>query len=209
MSSIKTDLKIHIIAVAFQRIGELKVFVQSLLNQSNNSWTLTIIHDGPNSEFDSAMHYYKDLAKGQIESFSTEKRYNDYGHSLREIGLKNVKSEYVLLTNADNYFIPKTIEYLIAALNENQADVVMFDMIHSHNNPGGRKLPPYSFFKTDYARGSIDVSAAIVKRELAEKAGFRDKTHDGDASYFEDVVRVNDGECISILKIPRVLLVHN
>lgn len=203
------DIKIHVIAVAFQRIGELKVFVQSLLNQSRNNWILTVIHDGPSDEFACIMSDFKNQAKNQIEYCSTDIRYNDYGHSLREIGLKNIRGDYVLLTNADNYLIPKAVEYLTLALNENKTDVVIFDMIHSHNNPGGRPQPPYCFFQTQYQRFSIDIGAAIVKRDLAEKAGFRDKTHDGDASYFEDVAKAKGEAGISVCKIPRVLFVHN
>ena len=201
--------KIHIIAVAYNRIGELKVFVQSLLNQSSKNWILTIIHDGPNQEFDRVMSEYKKIADEQIKFYSTDIRYNDYGHSLREIGLRSISGDYVLLTNADNYFIPKAIEYLTLALNEYEVDVIIFDMIHSHERPGGRLLPSYSFFSTKFERNSIDMGAAIVKRELAEKAGFRDKTYAGDATYFEDIIRAKDGKEVIISKIPRVLFVHN
>ena len=39
---------IDIIAVAFEKLGELKVFVQSWLNQTEKNWKLTVIHDGQN-----------------------------------------------------------------------------------------------------------------------------------------------------------------
>ena len=181
--------KIHILAVAYLRLGELKVFVQSILNQSSDDWFLTICHDGPNDEFNSIMENYVASGSNNIKFFHTETRFNDYGHTLHDLMLKEIKGEYVLLTNADNYFIPKAIEYLKNCINETNADVIIYDMIHSHNRPGGRLLPPYSFFETDFNRLSIDVSAAIVNETLAGKVGFRDKTHDGDATYFEDVLR--------------------
>jgi glycosyltransferase involved in cell wall biosynthesis len=199
--------KIHIIAVAYQRFGELKVFVQAILNQSSKDWYLTILHDGPSDEFEQIMQEYLDIAPGMIEYLFTDVRHNDYGHSLRDIGLKNIQGDYVLLSNADNYFIPKAIEYLINATVETNADIVIFDMIHSHNCPGGRSLPPYSYFETAYERRSIDVSSAIVKKNLAEKVGFRDKSFDGDATYFEDILRQKTN--IGLAKIPQVLLVHN
>lgn len=198
--------KIHIIAVAYQRFGELKVYVQAILNQSSKDWYLTILHDGPSDEFEQIMQEYLDISPGMIEYLSTDVRHNDYGHSLRDIGLKNIQGDYVLLTNADNY-IPKAIEYLINATIETNADIVIFDMIHSHNCPGGRPLPPYSYFETAYERRSIDVSSAIVKKNLAEQVGFRDKKFDGDATYFEDILRQKAN--IGLAKIPQVLLVHN
>lgn len=201
--------KIHVIAVAFEKLDELKVFVQSWINQTKDNWILTVIHDGPNEEFSSIMSGYKDECSARIEYVCTEKRFNDYGHSLRDIGLKNIKGEYVLLTNADNYFIPRAIEFINEVIFERQPEVVIFDMVHSHDRPGGRNIPAYSFFETKLERFSIDISSAIVKANLAEKAGFRDKTHDGDASYFEDVMKLKFPDGISYAKISRVLFVHN
>ena len=201
--------KIHIVAVAFKKLGELRVFVQSWINQTEDNWILTVIHDGPDEEFSSIMREYKDKCPTRIEHLCTEKRFNDYGHSLRDIALKNIKGEYVLLTNADNYFIPKAIEFINEAFINHQPEVVIFDMVHSHDRPGGRNLPAYSFFETKLERFSIDISSAIVKANLAEKAGFRDKTHDGDASYFEDVINLKFPDGPSISKIHRVLFVHN
>ena len=50
--------KIHILAVAYERFGEIKVFVQSILNQSSDDWLLTVCHDGPNDEFNRIMEEY-------------------------------------------------------------------------------------------------------------------------------------------------------
>jgi hypothetical protein len=193
--------KIHVIAVAYQKFGQLKVFVQSWLNQSQDNWILTVIHDGPNSEFDLIMTDFKQRAPEQILFFNTENRFNDYGHSLRELGLKNIKGDYVLLTNADNYFIPGAVEFVNEVFIAHSPDVVIFDMVHSHNLPGGRNLPAYSFFETSFERNSIDMSAAIIKSYLAEKAGFRDKTFAGDATYFEDVMKAKYPEPLSFVKI--------
>lgn len=197
------------IAVAYQKSGQLKVFVQSWLNQTSDNWTLTVIHDGPDAEFDSIMAAFADQSSGRIRYRNTPVRLDDYGHSLRELGLRNVSGDYVLLTNADNYYVPRAVEFLTLAVAKQWFDVVVFDMVHSHNRPGGRDLPPYSFFETAYARLSIDIGAAIVRTELARLAGFRDKTHDGDGSYFEDVARVRAPSELTVLKVRHVLYVHN
>jgi hypothetical protein len=201
--------KIHVIAVAFEKFGQLKVFLQSWLNQSQDNWCLTVIHDGPNPEFNLILQNYKSLAPEKIDFFNTKNRFNDYGHSLRELGLKNIQGDYVLLTNADNYFIPRAIEFINEIFIAHHPDVVIFDMVHSHKFPGGRNLPAYSFFETSFERESIDMSAAIVKSHLAEGAGFRDKTFAGDATYFEDVMKEKYPEPLSIAKIRRILFVHN
>jgi len=201
--------KVHVIAVAFENFGALKVFVQSWLNQTHENWTLTVIHDGPNEKFNLLMNDYKREAPEKIDYFNTALRFNDYGHSLREIGLKQIRGDYVLLTNADNYFIPKTIEYINEIFEQQTPDVVLYDMVHSHNRPGLRNQPAYSFFETNYSRENIDMSAAIVRASLAKKAGFRDKTFAGDATYFEDILRQKAPTPLIIAKIHRVFFVHN
>ncbi len=201
---------IEVIAVAYKRIGELRVFVQSWLNQSSDRWRLRVLHDGHDDEFVAVMEEYRALAPDQISYECSRERYNDYGHSLRELGLRTATGDYVLITNADNYYIPKAIEYLVeAVVNNNKPHVVMFDMIHSHFRAGARAQPSYAFFQTSYARGSIDMGSAIVRTRLARKAGFRDKSHDGDATYFEDVLRARAPKELQVCKLPRVLLVHN
>ncbi len=202
---------IDVVAVAFDRLNEIKVFVQSWINQTEKNWKLTIIHDGHNSDFMSLMESYHKIDPNRITFYCTEKRFNDYGHSLREIGLKNLEGDFVLITNADNYFIPKAVEFLNRAIVETkgEVDVVMFDMVHSHNRPGNRDLPPYFFFQVKYKRNFIDLSAAIVKNNLAAKVGFRDKSLAGDATYFEDIVESKYPEKLKCLKIPRILFVHN
>ena len=125
------------------------------------------------------------------------------------MGLHGIEGEYVMLTNADNYFIPRAMEFLNEAIGQHRPDVVLYDMIHSHNNPGTTNLPAYSYFQTKYERQCIDMSAAIVKSDLARAAGFSDKSHDADATYFENVARAKAPVALSVAKIHRVLFVHN
>ena len=76
-----------------------------------------------------------------------------------------------------------------------------------HINPGGRLGGPYTFFEVSYKPFSIDVSAAVVRSELAKSVGFRDKSHDGDQFYFKDLaIKKND---LSIIKLNNILFVHN
>ena len=109
------------------------------------------------------------------------------------MGIATASGDYLVLTNDDNYYVPKFIENRHRADPEDRhPDVVYFDMIHSHNKPGGRQQTPYCLFKTEYKRQNIDMGAAVVRTELARIAGFRDKSHDGDATYFEEVEKAQE-----------------
>ena len=203
---------VHVISVAHKRLPELRVFVQSWINQTSDDWSLTVIHDGPCQDFMDLMSE-ENYKHPSIKFFCTKSRYCDFGHSLREEGLKQSTGKYTILTNADNYFIPKAVELLSAKLEEPQKragdapDVIIFDMIHSHNNPGGRRQPLYNYFRVKYKPYCIDVSSAAVKTELAQAAGFRDKSHDGDQTYFRDISNLKNK--LIIAKVDSVLLVHN
>lgn len=59
--------KIHVIAVAFEKFNQLKVFVQSWINQTKDNWILTVMHDGPNEEFSLIMQGYKDECPTKID----------------------------------------------------------------------------------------------------------------------------------------------
>lgn len=202
---------IHIVAVAYEKFNHLTIFVQSVINQTADNWFLTVIHDGPNETFDSIMKAFQIRNPDRISFFHTDERYNDYGHTLREIGIRRAHGDYLLLTNADNYLIPRMIEFVNEPIESAvpAPDVVMYNMIHSHNTPGFRPLPSYSFFETEYRRYSLDMGAAVVKMDLAKRVGFRDKGYAGDATYFEDVQAAKLPEKLAIVKLPMVLFVHN
>tara|TARA_B110000483_G_C18050669_1_gene486380 strand:+ start:353 stop:1015 length:663 start_codon:yes stop_codon:yes gene_type:complete len=208
------NYKVGIVAVSHKRFGELKVFVQSIINQTNKNWSLHVIHDGKNDEFLNIMDSYQCKDPKRITYECTNRRYNDYGHTLRETGLRKSCHEYTMLTNSDNYYPPKTLEFInqaIKASTLSRPDVVMFDMTHSHIDVGRKKKPSYSFFDVFYKINYIDIGAVIVNTELAQKVGFVDKSFAGDATYFEDILKQKnkEGLKLNVVKIPRVLLVHN
>lgn len=204
----KTVPTIEVMCVAYKRYGPLKVLVQCFLNQTASNWRLNVFHDGADSRFEEVMAGFAAEASDKVRYHCTEQRYNDYGHSLRELGIAAASGDYLVLTNDDNYYVPKFIEIVTEQIQRSDPDVVYFDMIHSHNKPGGRQQAPYCLFKTEYKRQNIDMGAAVVRTELARIAGFRDKSHDGDATYFEDVEKAKSGK-LKLAKIDRVLLVHN
>lgn len=195
-----------IICVAYKRYENIRVLVHCLFAQTTQNFKLIVLHDGYDKRMDDILGEYKKTYPNFDYHFS-ETRYNDYGHSLRDYGLTLVDSKYVLITNDDNYYCSKFLELMFDAAESQSADIVMCNMIHSHMNPGGRLQMPYKHFETGAVRGSIDIGCFIARSDLAKRVGFRDKTHDGDATYFEDLMNVAPG--LKIAKVDNVLFVHN
>jgi glycosyltransferase involved in cell wall biosynthesis len=76
--------------------------VNSILNQTCKDFEIICIHDGPlltKEEF-------------PVEVICTKKRYNDWGHSLRDWGIKKAKGEYIIHFNPDNVLYPDCLEVL-------------------------------------------------------------------------------------------------
>ena len=199
--------EITIVCVAYKRYQNIPVLIHSFLAQTLQNFKLLILHDGYDEAMDILLSEYKTKYPNTINFAFTPERHNDFGHSLREIGIGLADTPFLLLTNDDNYYCPIFLENMFQALHAHQADIVMCDMIHSHNNPGGHLQPPYSLLKTAPSPGSVDIGCFIVKTDLAKQVSFRDKSHDGDATFFGDLLQKNPQ--IRIAKVNQVLFVHN
>ena len=200
---------VEVICSAYQRFGSLQVLIQSFLNQTDSNWKLHVLHDGPSGEFDCLAESYLHKFSNRLKFSSTKRRFDDYGHSLREIGLRESTGDYVLITNDDNYYVPAFMRLMNLAIEQCSPDVIMYDMVHSHQFPGNRMQESYSFFSTAFMINSIDMGAALVRGELARQSGFGDKNFAADWDYFEGVSRASPLEKIHLVKIPKILFVHN
>lgn len=195
---------IEVVAVTYKQPGPLAVFVQCFLNQTADNWKLSVWHDGPDDEFHALMAMYVDT---RITHRSTATRCNDWGHSLRAEGLREAASDYVLLTNADNYYVPRFIEAMNAAV-QSGPDMVLFDMVHSYaKSVNGKPITlPYTVLQPQLRAGAIDMGCAIVRTSLAKATGFRGRERGADWTYFDDLTRDRE---LAVAKVDSVLFVHN
>ncbi|WP_277182307.1 glycosyltransferase family A protein [Caballeronia sp. BR00000012568055] len=199
--------KIDIVCVTYRHGPKLEVFLNCLMAQTSLNFCVTVIHDGPDEKFDEVARRYGALYPDLMRFVCTAERHNDYGHTLRDVGIGMAEHDWLLLTNGDNYYCPVFIETMLKATASGDCELVVCDMLHSHTHPGGRAQAPYRYFETQPVRRSIDIGCFIVKTEIAKRTGFRDKTFDGDATYVEDLLAT--GGITHWRKIEQALLVHN
>ena len=81
--------------------------IESLKAQSFTDFELLCYHDGPLLDATLPM---------PTPIVATEKRYNDFGHSLRDIGIKQASGEYIVHMNADNILYPFALETIAAEI---------------------------------------------------------------------------------------------
>lgn len=75
-----------------------------LKNQTFTDFEVLLYHDGPIS---------RPIPKVDLPNLKiviTEKRYNDWGHSLRDMGIKAAEGEYIIHFNPDNILYPLALQ---------------------------------------------------------------------------------------------------
>ena len=121
--------------------------------------------------------------------------------------VQECEHDHILLTNDDNYYVPIFTQTMMHAITSHDAHLVMCDMIHSHNNPGGRVQLPYNLFTTHPQLMHCDVGCFITKGQLAKQVGFTNLHVSWADGIFVDNIMQQPG--IKWVKVPHVLFVHN
>lgn len=193
---------VDIISVTYNHDNILKCFINSIKSQTDNRWRLFIIHDGLNEKLKNDLQSNGYLIKDKIFFVEYPNRTQNYGHILRKWALNTlVTSEYVLITNGDNYYTPNMVEEVLKV----KKDFIYFNCIHSHKTINNNNKKDYGFLDAKLMRGWIDIGSAVIKSSLAKKIGFNSVDFAADWFYFEDILNQSP----STQKIDKVLFVHN
>lgn len=189
-------MKIEFIIPTYDRDYPLTCMLSSLLSQTTPDWCAHIIIDDEYSERFTHLGSYN-YDDERIRYTFLGKRYNDWGHTPREMGKQLSEADYILMTNDDNYYTPNFVEEFVKA-SETAPGIVYWDMIHSHYN--------YSYFKCVPAYNQIDMGAFAVRRDIAQSIKMN-TTYAADGEYIEDIKKKYPNE--RMIKIDKVLFVHN
>jgi hypothetical protein len=138
----------------------------------------------------------------------SEVRYNDWGHSLRALGIKEARAEFLHITNGDNYYVPRFTEFAFEAIDAGRLDIALWDLVHSYSSPRRQTLRCYTPFRVYPAKYMVDIAAIIVRTSFAQRVGFHDRSHSGDASYVDRLLRLPE-PAIKVGKVEKTLAVHN
>lgn len=193
-------MKLTVIAVAYERVIPLRILIDSFLLQTNTNWEMTIVYDGkaPESVLD-ILNLYNDLRLVFVE---TPTRNGLWGHPNRReyLSLLPPAKDYVLLTNDDNYYVPRFVELMLEACGDN-VGIVMCDTVHSHYN--------YNLHKSFPREGNIDMGAFIVRQDVAVTVGFNHSGRGADGKYAEDCYAYCNANNLITNHIQKPIFIHN
>src|SRR2546430_415090 len=99
-----------IIVVHYQGTISREIFargISSLQNQTFRDFEILCYHDGPLLDA---------VAPQPVPIRATERRFNDWGHSLRDKGIREASGDYIVHFNADNILYPNALETMAAEI---------------------------------------------------------------------------------------------
>ena len=208
----KIDVALTVGVVTYSQNFLLKTLINCFESQTDDSWKMIILHDGPiNTDLYRSLVNNNYLKNKKIILLTSDTRYNDYGHSLRNLILdKYVTTSWLLLTNGDNYYAPIFVENMMEEI-EKDDEICMIAypaILHDSGNP----LKPdkmYNVAKEPHLSvGGIDMGQFILRKEVATR--FRiNPTIIGDGEFCLKCVRYIKSQNKKIYRTYSVDFVHN
>lgn len=175
------------------------ILIHSLQAQTYKNWELHLIHDGLNSDLKDIVTKMKD---DRIIYQDTLHRYNDWGHSLRRRVLENLSEsdgDFLLITNADNYYIPIFLEEMIKPLKDSSFIASYCNILHSHRK--WKKLETY------LERAQIDCGCVLIKLKEALSVIWDSTLFWADWIYIDKLLQKFGKEVF--YKVNKILFIHN
>lgn len=188
---------VEFIIPTYNRTEPLRAMLASLMAQTDSDWHATVIQDG--TETEDAFKIVSSFYDNRINCYATERRYNDWGHTPREIGKQQSEADYIIMTGDDNYYTPNFVAELRVAkeLGKNPG-MIYWDMVHSHYQ--------YQFFKCQLGNNQIDMGAFATRNDLAKQIQLG-KEFDADGIFVVNYLKKFPKE--NNHKIHKVLFIHN
>lgn len=217
-SILPTDSLLTINAVTYGHTeSQLRCFIESVKLQSDARWHLNIWHDGPapimsdDNNFDlsaartqKCLFEYRDDPRVQI--IFVDKRYNDWGHSLRELSIQATGTKYWNTQNCDNYLCPRFVEMFLYKMETEDLAFAWCNMVHNYAG-AAFGLPPYCMLDSQPRQDHIDVANWVIRTDVLRDLGFPFRSRGADGEFIEYMMRRMP--TIAKGKLDSLLLVHN
>jgi len=174
------------------------VLVECLLNQTHSDWELILMHDFANTT--GLADYLRQINDPRIKYFETPVRYNDWGHSLRALGLKEVAddADFIVHTNADNMYVPGFCEKLIPCFKD-YVNGCYCDCLHNYWG--------WDYLACSLAITRIDCGCMMFRANVAKDIGWPYRIECADWSMIEDACDKYGKD--TFVRFPKALFIHN
>jgi len=180
-------MKFSVIAVDYEKHVPRERMVkglQSLANQSFQDFELIVIHDGP-KEIPYEEEFDFSVFPNEVKFLNTETRMDNWGHSSRDLGMRNASGEFFFHFNIDNLLYPDCFEKINNKLEETTALVLLFAILHYKINNG-----TFPFYGLPPVYHNIDAIQLVAHREIWSSVGYWYDLHEqGDSAIYEKMCK--------------------
>jgi hypothetical protein len=209
----KEPIKYSIIVPHYDQVISDEVLsrgLTSLINQEYSNFEILLYHDGP-------MNRTLRIPKSdKIKVFVTNKRMNDWGHSLRNLGIGQSSGDYILHFNPDNILYPNALKEITETIvdtkyRKHNTNIIIFPIylmgytalgdrhIRLQGEEDNIKIP---LVGNPAIMNYIDCMQLVMKKYIWHNyGGWYDKSFAGDGVMYERFVKENRGAryCSNIL----------
>jgi glycosyltransferase involved in cell wall biosynthesis len=197
--------KIEFVIPTHKRVDLLITVIGSIVAQTNPNWRIHVVADCPPDEIKERyldIIAFFDEHKDKIRFSVTDMRYNDWGHTPRNIGLKQATEEWVVLTGEDNYYAPTFVENFLSSVKDrDDINFAFCNMVHNWVNDD------YIPVRCEIEFGKIDIGNFMTRTFNAQKLELKTELEQADYWFIEEyLARFPEGK---IMHIDKILYVHN
>lgn len=164
-----------------QTDSELDRCVRSIQQQKSDLYELLLYHDGPL------------LRECDYPITETATRHNDWGHSLRDQGMREAKGEYIIHVNADNILYPDVLDKLANVIEKSGHEpIYILELVMNGGRIQDGKMVrdgtknALAVLPGIPKVGSIDAMQLVMKRDFWKAYGYwYDKSISSDGNMYE------------------------
>lgn len=172
--------------------------ISSLIMQTYKDWKLILIHDGPGEG--EIVSYVQALNDDRITYEETPVHNGHWGHAIRSEYINKAQSDFIVITNPDNYYVPVFLEYMLKPFgNTNIVATYCSHMVHSYRD--------WVTQTCMLARGHVDCGGVMLRTKQAQEVGWKSLDHSADWIFFADIIKRFGQKSFQVVK--GTLLVHN
>lgn len=166
---------------------DLNRCLDSIRKQSFKDYEVILLHDGE------LLHDWNIRKWSKLRIEVLPKRYNDWGHTPRDLGMIMARGDYIIHTNSDNEMYKEVLLVLSKTIKKTGYGVryILPVMMMGMREGGFYDIPrDYSkrlTLKGNPAQGKIDLMQLVMRKdEWMKFGGWKDKTIDSDGKLYEE-----------------------
>lgn len=197
-------MNIEFIIPTYNRTDHLLTLLGSLKSQNNPNWTAHVIADHPEPDvivkINNIISFLND---DRIKLTILDQRYNDWGHTPRNIGLDQSTGEWIVMSGEDNYYVPTFVDNFLTESRLKNTDFIFCSFLYNQAQLGDTYYP----VKAKLELQQIDIGCYSFKRN--KLGNIRLRTDISEADYYFMLDYLSQEDDMTATYIDEILYVHN